>query len=124
MLPQALAATNAIEDEHDRADVLNTLASKLPPELLPQALTIASAIQSEQGRRVQALIALASKQSKMQTGELFPFLQKTLHSLSFQTRRDFLHDIPALASVICALGDRAAVAEVARAIQDVGRWWP
>ncbi|WP_190644385.1 hypothetical protein [Oculatella sp. FACHB-28] len=60
----------------------------------------------------------------MQTGKLFPLWQNILHSLSFQSRRDFLPDILALNSVIYALGDRAAVAEVLIAIQDVGRWCP
>lgn len=83
----------------------------------------ASAIQSESDRAI-ALIALADKLSKIQPGELFPLWENTLHSLSLRTRRDFLQDIAALAPVIYALGDRAAVAEVASAIQDVARWWP
>ncbi len=91
--------------------------------MLPEALAAARAIQ-DQSNRADALSALADKLSKMQPGELFPLWQNTLHSLSLRTRSILLRDIAALAPVIYALGDRAAVAEVARAIQDVARWWP
>jgi hypothetical protein len=122
VLPEALATARTIQNERERAIALSNLADLLP-SVLAEALATAKAIQSER-ERAKALIALAPKLSKMQTGELFPLWQNTLHSLSNQTRQDFLHDIPALATVICALGDPAAVAEVATAIQDVGRWWP
>ncbi|WP_250126481.1 hypothetical protein [Chroococcidiopsis sp. CCMEE 29] len=123
VLPEALAAARDIDYEPVRADTLSVLAPKLPPKLLPEALATARDIRSESAR-AKALIALASHLSKMQTGELFPLWQNTLHLLSCQSRRDFLHELLALASVICALGDRAAVAEVVIAIQDVGQWWP
>ena len=123
MILEAFAAARATDSEGYSVDGLSTLAPKLPPDLLPEALAAARAIQYEQ-YRLKALIAVASQLSKMQTGKLLPLWQNILHSLSFQTRHDFLHDILPLASVICALGDRAAVAEVFRAIQGVRRWWP
>lgn len=122
VIPEALAATRAIQHRLARANALIDLVPKLPPELLPEALAAARDIGSESAR-TKALIALASKLSKMQTAELYPLWQTILRSLSSQTRRDFLHDLLALASVICALGDREAVAEVLSAIQDVRRWW-
>ncbi|MBD1866101.1 hypothetical protein H6F95_02030 [Cyanobacteria bacterium FACHB-471] len=101
-LQEALVATKAIQYENDRLKALKILAPKLPPDLLPEALAIAMDIRFERdrGERASALIALASEMSKMQTGKLFPLWQKILHSLSFQSRRDFLPDILALNSVI------------------------
>lgn len=64
-----------------RVDALRAIADKLP-ELLPEALAATKAIRCEI-YHAKALIALASKLSKMQTGELFLFWQNTLHSLSF-----------------------------------------
>ncbi|MBD2102517.1 hypothetical protein [Leptolyngbya sp. FACHB-261] len=123
VIPEAFAATRAIQSDHARASALSALAPKLPPDLLPEALVTARGIRFERDR-ASALIALGSQMSKMQTGELLPLWQNTLHSLSFQPHRDFVPNLLALASVICALGGRAAVAEVVIALQDVGRWWP
>jgi hypothetical protein len=120
---EALAAARAIQDQRARATALSALVDKLPPEMLPEALAAARAIQ-DQRHRAKPLSALANKLSKIPPGKLFPLWQNTLHSLSQSTRSDLLQDIATLAPVICALGDRATVAEVASAIQDVGQWWP
>ena len=53
-----------------------------------------------------------------------PLWRDTLHALATRTRRDLLSDLKALIAVISKLGGAEAVAETARAIQDVGGWWP
>ncbi|MEH2109940.1 hypothetical protein, partial [Nostoc sp.] len=104
-----------------RVKALSALAEKLP-ELLPEALAAARAIQDED-YRAKALSALASGLSQMPSTELFPLWRDTLHKLSLHTRPNLLQDIQALFPVIFALGGEAATAEIARAIVDVGRWW-
>ena len=60
LLPEALAATQQIEDEYVRAEVFSPLAEKLTPELLPEALAVVRQIQKDY-LRAQALSALANK---------------------------------------------------------------
>ncbi|MEH2393184.1 MAG: NB-ARC domain-containing protein [Nostoc sp.] len=121
VLPEALEAAKAIPDEILRVNALRALADKLP-EVLPEALAAARAIQDELNR-ADALSALAESLSQMPSTELFPLWQDTLHELSLRTRPDLLQDIKALFPVIFALGGETATVEIARAIEDVGRWW-
>ena len=67
--------------------------------------------------------ALTCRLSQMPNAKLFPLWQDTLDELSVRTRPNLLQDIKALFPVIFALGGEAATVELARAIQDVGRWW-
>ncbi|MFN6540367.1 MAG: hypothetical protein RM021_029010, partial [Nostoc sp. EkiNYC01] len=153
VLPQALEAAQAIQDEYSRAEALRALADKLP-DVLPKALEAVQAIQDEYYRaealraladklpdvllpqaleaaqaiqsessRAQVLSALAFGLSQMPPSQLFPVWQHTLHQLSLRTRPNLLREIKALFPVIFALGGEAATAEIARAIVDVGRWW-
>ncbi|MEH1772163.1 MAG: hypothetical protein V7L24_04385 [Nostoc sp.] len=101
---------------------MSALAKKLPPELLPEALAAARAIQ-DKDYRANVLSALASGLSQMPTAELFSLWQDTLHELSLRTRSNLLRDIKALFPVIFALSGEAATAEIACAIFDVARWW-
>ncbi|MDZ8034287.1 hypothetical protein, partial [Nostoc sp. DedSLP04] len=82
----------------------------------------ARAIQDEYFR-AEALSALADSLSQMPAAELFSLWQDTLDELSLRTRPNLLQDIEALFPVIFALSGKAATAEIARAIVDVGRWW-
>ncbi|MFN6570731.1 NB-ARC domain-containing protein [Dendronalium sp. ChiSLP03b] len=122
LLPEALAAAKQIQNESNRAHVLSALTEKLPPDLLPEALAAAKQIQNESDR-AHVLSALAFGLSQIPSAELFPLWQDTLDKLSLHTRPDLLQDIKALFPVIFALGGEAATAEIARAIQDVTRWW-
>ncbi|MEH1897274.1 MAG: NB-ARC domain-containing protein [Nostoc sp.] len=121
ILPEALAAARAIQHEDSRANALSALADKLP-ELLPEALAAARAIQDGHSR-AYALSALTKSLSQMPAAELFFLWQDTLHELSLCTRPNLLRDIEALFPVIFALDGEAATVEIARGIQDVGRWW-
>ncbi|WP_292776903.1 NB-ARC domain-containing protein [Nostoc sp. NMS9] len=121
LLPEALTAARAIQDKEDRADALCILTDKLPA-LLPEALAAAKAIQNE-NYFVSALRALAFGLSQMPSAELFPLWQDILHQLSLSTRLQLLQGIKALFPAIFVLGGQAARTEIARAIQDVARWW-
>ena len=123
LLPHALEAARAIRNEYYRAQVLSNLAPHLPQQLLPQALEAARAIPSEYNR-AQALSHLAPHLAKLLPTSLYPLWCHTLHILARRRRRDLLSDIRELAPVIIALGHPQTVAEIARAIQDVGRQWP
>ncbi|TFI54929.1 hypothetical protein BLD44_008165 [Mastigocladus laminosus UU774] len=121
LLPEALAAARS-QDESSRTDALSALAEKLPREVLPEALAAARSIESNYfGTDVLRALALGLSQAPSAT--LFPLWEHILHELSLGTRPYLLRDIKALFPVIFALGGEAATAEVARAIEDVGRWW-
>ncbi|BAY10151.1 NB-ARC domain-containing protein [Calothrix sp. NIES-2098] len=122
VVPEALIAARLIEPNKYRADALRALAANLPPELLAEALTAARLIKSNK-YRADALSALAVGLSQMSSATLFPLWQDTLHQLSLRTRPNLLQSIKALFPVIFALGGEVAMAEVAHAIADVGRWW-
>lgn len=73
--------------------------------------------------RSEFLNAMVLRLLEMPVNQLFPLWGNILYALSLRTRPDLLQDIKALFPVIFALGGEAATAEVARAIQDVARWW-
>jgi len=122
LLPEALAAAREIKNEYHRAEALTALAERLP-ELLPEALAAAREIESE-WFRAPVLTALAPRLTELPRPDLYPLWDKTLPVLARRTRPDLLADLRALVPVIHALGGGEAIAETARAIQDVARWWP
>ncbi|RMD64661.1 hypothetical protein D6833_04075, partial [Candidatus Parcubacteria bacterium] len=129
VLAQALAAARSIRNEDDRARALAALAPHLPESLLADALHAARSIRDEDDR-ARALAALAPHLAQLSCATLYSLWagdndsEGTLAFLAQRTRRDLLSDLRALQEVILALGGEAAVAETARAIMDVGRWWP
>ncbi|MBC7242642.1 MAG: hypothetical protein H5T60_09380, partial [Anaerolineae bacterium] len=126
-LQEALAAARQIEDEDARADALADLAPLLPPDLRTQALqeTLAAARQIEdEDDRARALADLASGLAGLPRAELYALWRETLRVLAARRRRSLLSDLGALKEVILALGTEKALEETARAILDVGRWWP
>jgi hypothetical protein len=74
--------------------------------------------------RAQALAELAPGLAKLAPDLLWPHWQETLHLLAARTRRDLLADLRALQPVIVALGEAGGAADLVRAVEDVGRWWP
>ncbi len=47
-----------------------------------------------------------------------------LHVLSTRTREELLETTHVLIPILVMLGEKEAIIEVIRAIQDTGRWWP
>ncbi|MEW6499447.1 MAG: hypothetical protein AB1589_44320, partial [Cyanobacteriota bacterium] len=120
LLLQALEASQAIQDDSERARVLTALVNKLP-ELLPQALEAAQTIQDD-SERARVLTALTLH--LIHTSNCFNLWKDLLHLLSYRTRSHLLSDIAALIPVIFTLGGETAATEVTQAIQDVAKWWP
>lgn len=60
----------------------------------------------------------------LQTTELHPCLCEMLQGLAFCPREKLLTTLRTFSPVIVALGGSEGAAETARAILDVGRWWP
>jgi hypothetical protein len=118
--PEALAARE-IKDEWRRALALTALAAPLPPKLPPEAL---AAREIDEYHHVDILTALAPRLAELPRPTLYRSWDGTLPLLDRRTRRDLLADLQALVPVIHALGGEAAIAETARAIQDIARWWP
>ncbi|NPA91581.1 MAG: hypothetical protein GXO55_09070, partial [Chloroflexi bacterium] len=123
LMAQALVAARKIRDQDHRALALAALAPHLPQDLMAQALDAARKIESAQ-YRAKALAALAPRLAELPLLELYPLWRETLPALARRTRKDLLADIRALHPVIHKLGGEEAIAETARAIIDVGRWWP
>ena len=149
VLAEALAAARDIGGEDDRAKALAALAPRLPPDLLGQALAVAREIESIDARtlalvgpsprplkdwvldkceweetRSKARSALVRRLAALPRSTLYPTWDEMLPVLAARTRRDLLTDLRVLKLVIRALGGAKAIAETARAIQDVARWWP
>jgi hypothetical protein len=74
--------------------------------------------------RVDVLGELTLYLTQLPRDTLYSLWGDMLHTLSSETRPNFLADLRALGPVIFALGDEKALTETFRAIQDVGRWWP
>ena len=121
-LPKMLPETFALfKNTRYNFKLIRDTASNLPSELLLEAFDIAKDIQSESDR-VTALIALASRMSKMPKDELLPLWQTIRHWLSQQSRQEFARCALALTAVIHAIGGQSAVVEALMEIQDVERW--
>ncbi|MFN3374162.1 MAG: hypothetical protein ACK44M_11400, partial [Chloroflexus sp.] len=120
---EALAAARAIKGEWWRAEALGALAPHLPAGLLGEALAAARAIEDAE-KCAEALGALAPHLAELPRAQLYKSWAETLPILAQRRRRDLLADLRALTPVIAALGGEKAVAEAARAIADVGQWWP
>jgi hypothetical protein len=80
--------------------------------------------------RIQTLDNLVPRLLNLSCSELADFWLREqdgvdlLHALAHRLRPDLLADLRALAPIIVKLGGEEAIAEIFRAIQDVGRWWP
>jgi len=123
LLAGAMGAARAIEEERWRAHALTALAPHLTPPLLPHALDGARTIQ-DPGDRATVLTALAGSLAECPPAVAVRALQATLPLLATRHRRDLLIDIQSLRAVFQSIGGEDAVREAARAITDVGRWWP
>ena len=91
--------------------------------ILKEALEITRDLNDE-NLRGKALSDISLDLAGLPPSVLYPLWQETLHVLAQRTRSDLLSDLCALTPVILALGGPEALEETARAIVDVGRWWP
>ena len=120
ILPEALDAARAIQDESDCVKVLSNLASHLPETLLPIALDAVMAVQNE-FYRADALSGMIPQLKSCSFN--FCFWKESLRILTYRDRKELLGDISELSSVIIELGGSEALAQTACAIQEVGRQW-
>ncbi len=115
--------TKAVNDD-DRAKALVGLSMHLPDPLLDEALAIARKIEGDD-YRAGALAALTQPLSMhLPPIRLYSLWCETLHVLASRTRKCLLSDLQALSPLVAALGEKDAIVETFRAIQDIGRWWP
>jgi hypothetical protein len=128
LLGDALAAARQIGDEEYRARALTGLAPHLPEpvqvQALDEALAAARLIEDERDR-AQVLTWLAPHLiQQLPLPELNDLWRQSLPVLAGRARKDFLIELRGLAPVLAHLGGAEAMAEIYRAIRDVGRWWP
>lgn len=123
MIPELLATvrddrSDRLRTVYSRASILTALAPSLPSDLLFEAFVIANSFRHKRDR-LNTLMALSSRLSTLQVGELFSLWQTILHTLSSQSLEDFVDSLLALTKAIYALGGREAVADVLVAISKV-----
>jgi hypothetical protein len=119
-IPKALESVLFIKNGEFLGQALTWLADKLTPNLLPEVLKTVQSIEYEQDR-AKALTALVP--CLVNTADCFDLWKDLLHTLSYRTRPHILTDLITLTPVLLALGGEDALAETAKAIQDVARWW-
>ncbi len=119
LLPIALEAAWAIQDESERSKALENLAPHLPETLLPIALEAARAIQNEHSR----VIALIGIIPQLKSSFDFSLWKESLRILAYGERKNLLVNISKLSFVIIALGGNDALPQTARAIQEVRQQW-
>ena len=117
---QALAYACQIKDSQKQAEALTKLAPHLPETLWPEALAAARSIQSED-KRAKAFSTLLSELNPSSVN--YSLWKECLEILATNNRKVVLKNISQLSPIIMALGGKEALAEIALAIQDVGRWW-
>ena len=141
-LPQALGVIRSIEDEAMQVGGLARLAPYLNghPSLLQEALEMAKAFMSNMDFRQDAswlrvfmerwqfqaavVEGLAPYLPPQSRAELYRVWHEMFHQLSTRDRKALLAHLGRYPATLKALGGDEAVAETARAIQDVCRWWP
>jgi hypothetical protein len=127
---QVLAHASRVRDRKRRVEGLTELIPYLPEgeraAVLAEALQAARAIKDE-GNRSAALAALAPHLARLPRKDLAALWTETLHLLAARTRADLLGDLHDLAPLLVVLAPPDVgpeLPEIARAVADVGRWWP
>ena len=126
VLREALEAARSIASEFFRADSLAALVPHLDKaqrqEVLREALEAARSI-GDYGA-AWALAALAPHLATLPFDRLQLLWTETLHGLARNRRGELCSDLAALSPILPVLGGPEGVQGLARAIVDVGRWWP
>ena len=124
LLSEVLEMAHKIQNEYFRVDFLSSLIPKLPDNLLLEVSEMAHKIQNESDSVRVLSFLLNETSSKKLKNEIFctwsEYLKSTLSKLK---RKDLLENLGILIPVIYKLGGNEALAEVAAAIEDVGKWW-
>jgi len=113
----------AIKDEQQRANALVEVARLLPEPLLLEALEATRTIDAAECR-VRVVAELAPQIARISPTTLHSLWRETQPLLTRRARKDLLADLCHLGPMINELGGEVAVAEILRAVQDVGHWWP
>ena len=126
-LAVVLPAARAIEQPVWRARVLFALrpaaAEPLAREMLGEAIEAVNLIEFEEPR-AETFEGAVSQLLELPAAELLGVWQRIFASLDRYARADVLGGVAVLAPALAKLGGPEAVHESARALQDVGAWWP
>jgi hypothetical protein len=131
VLHETLEVIQGLEDAGYQARFLTKVAPHLSEPLkskvLDEALEATCAIENPEywpERRAEALTSLTPHLVSLPTPKLYRLWFKTLHQVAAHGRRELLSDLCTLTPVLAKLGGVEATTGTARAILDVGRWWP
>jgi hypothetical protein len=126
-LARVTAIGRARTDPEQRFDTLHAL---LPRRLasertdaLVELLAAARQIDAFSDRR-DRLLKIAPDLAALPRPLLFELWHPLITDLSGRRREAMLADLTGLAAIVAALGGTAAVRDAARAVQQVGAWWP
>ena len=107
LIDETIEAIKSISDSADRAHVVLYLT----PHLVEELRQLTSLDGSEENNRSQL----------KELGSLF---EDSLPMIAKKTRYEMLKEMHALAPAVSALAGEGALIEMARAIREVGNWWP
>jgi hypothetical protein len=120
---EVLGIALTLKKEEYQAEVLIPLISQFPEGVLLKVFEAGLGIKGQESRS-RVLEAVAPHLTKLPSATLYALWRKTLSILAYRTRQDLLLDLCALVPVISVLGGVEAIAEISRAIMEVGQWWP
>jgi hypothetical protein len=122
LLQKAVEATRAMDESPCRRRMLAAIAPRLPEPLLLSIL--GERMLEDPASRCFAVEAFApSIIARLPRGTQYRIFHKILRSLAGDPRKEALSLLPALIPFLRALGEPSAVADTARAVIDVCRWW-
>ncbi len=124
---RALEVAQSIDSDRDRATALGGVAPYLDEparnETVDETFKIVCSIM-DYSEQVKVLGDHTTLVSHLAPSKLYLLWHKALYLLAPGTRPNLLSDIHHLVPMIQALGGQEAVDDTARAIVDIGRWWP
>jgi hypothetical protein len=106
------------------------LALAMPPDIqgetIAQALAAAEKIfePKTRGKALAAVTAAWKPRLEARPGDAYSSITALLHAWSNQLRAQLLRDIAVFTPALVTLGGTDTAVSMARAIQEVGRWWP
>ncbi len=128
---------------HGRAYVLSTLIKNCDPDnkigLVTETVQAIRSIANQSDRATVVLyltpfLVQELKQIRMPNaalGDTVPvfraiqsLFEESMHIFASKTRHEMLREMDAIAAAVLAISGENTIEEIARAIRDVGRWWP
>lgn len=117
-----LAVASALRDSDYRAEVLRTFAPRLPQHMIP--VVIEQLRRMDTSTQQASLLAQLAQPWTLEIRQVAYGTWLNLTHAASKKRTEMLHLIESHVGLLMAIGGVDDASEAARAILDVGRWWP